>query len=151
MPSDPAGLAVLTVTGDLDDETAGSLTGAAGRCLDQLPVVLHLDMSGVRFLSSAGVNALLQCRDAAAEAGCTLRVISPQPGVHRVLEIVGVLPLLGLGPAPVVPVQRPHLTGGRQSTSGETVRTARTARSDARATVRDSQSREKAGDILRWG
>ena len=148
---DPTGLAHLTVTGDLDDETAGQLTTAVTRCLDELPADLRVDLAATGFLSSAGVRALLGCREAALAAGCTLRLTNPQPRVHLVLEIVGVLALFGLDPAPALPGQRPRFTGRPKGSPRETARAAQATRSDAQAVLREAQSRAKARDILRSG
>jgi len=56
-PSRP-GIVVLTVTGEIDSLTAGKLSAALHRELERDPAMLVLDLTGVSFLSVAGVKVL---------------------------------------------------------------------------------------------
>lgn len=93
----PAGDTVVTLHGDLDYDTVPELRRVVEPLLgheDPTPVVL--DLTGLDFLDSAGIKALLDCRARAEAAGRRLILTSPQPMVLRVLEITGVVGLLGL-------------------------------------------------------
>jgi anti-anti-sigma factor len=82
---DPDG-ATVVVTGDLDLATARSLTTAALGAVDSSEDrLLTLDLSGVGFCDSAGINALVDIRQSVVDQGWRLRVIRLQPAVHRVL------------------------------------------------------------------
>ncbi|WP_432956418.1 STAS domain-containing protein [Micromonospora haikouensis] len=86
------------MTGEIDVATSGELASALAGLLDGAPpAALELDFGGVRFLDSSGILVLLRGQGRAADRGCRLTVADVQPTVHRVLEITGVLELLGLG------------------------------------------------------
>ena len=58
---------------------------------------IEVDLSGIRFLDSSGVKALIDCHRCAHQQ---LSVVDPQPVPRRVLEITGVLEhLLGTATA----------------------------------------------------
>ncbi|MGC4804672.1 STAS domain-containing protein [Micromonospora sp. DT233] len=87
----------LAVTGEIDLATSGELTAALADALEGPPLAaLEVDFSGVRFLDSSGILALLRAHGRAARQGCRLTVTDVQPTVRRVLEITGVLATLGL-------------------------------------------------------
>ncbi|WP_161789880.1 STAS domain-containing protein [Streptacidiphilus neutrinimicus] len=48
---------------------------------------LWVELSGVRFFSAAGLNALLRLRQAAADQGSPLVLIAPAEPVRRVLKL----------------------------------------------------------------
>ena len=86
----------LIVSGDLDDLNAGTLAHGVLKALLHRPATLDLDVSGLTFLDTGGIRALLQCHTDAAQAGCRLTLTDPHPNVRRVLEIVGLLDQFGL-------------------------------------------------------
>ncbi|MEV4709659.1 STAS domain-containing protein [Actinoplanes sp. NPDC049316] len=84
----------VEVTGELDLATAPALlervrTGLAGG-----PEAIVLDLAGVTFCDSSGINALMDAHTLAGGRGTTLRVVNAQRITLRALEITGVLPLL---------------------------------------------------------
>ncbi|SBT52863.1 STAS domain-containing protein [Micromonospora auratinigra] len=95
---------VLAPTGDLDLAVAPAFDRAVDVLLDRPGVVeIVVDLTGVPFLDSSGVAALLRAAAEAVGRGATLRVTDPQPTVLRVLRITAVDVLLGVagdGPAP---------------------------------------------------
>ncbi|MEV5819012.1 STAS domain-containing protein [Micromonospora haikouensis] len=89
------------MTGEIDIATSGELASVLADLLDGAPPAsLELDFGGVRFLDSSGILVLLRAQGRAADRGCRLTVADVQPTVRRVLEITGVLELLGLGIIP---------------------------------------------------
>ncbi len=66
----------------LQRELAGALSGA-GR------VRLIVDLSGVDFCDSTGVNALLAAHRQAREAGGDLELAAPRPAVRKILQVTG--------------------------------------------------------------
>ena len=92
---------VIKLAGDLDMATAGRLTRAAEQliCAAQ---PLTVDLSGVAFCDSTGVNALIMVCKAHRETGGHFAVVHVQDNVRAVLEINGLLEYLGVAPAPTV-------------------------------------------------
>ncbi|MFC8454955.1 STAS domain-containing protein [Kitasatospora sp. NPDC057223] len=89
---------VLVAVGDLDQDTGPILGSALERLLAAVPEPgeLLLDMSGVRFCDSGGLNALLRARLRVEAAGGVLHMLAPtarmaalfsRTGVDRVLRI----------------------------------------------------------------
>ncbi|MET9903365.1 STAS domain-containing protein [Streptomyces sp. NPDC006446] len=84
------GVALVTVAGELDVETAPELRN---RLADQIRGGrrhLLLDLSAVPFMDSSGINALLKAHDETGRAGGSVCLVSPAPVVRRVLDLTGV-------------------------------------------------------------
>jgi anti-sigma B factor antagonist len=80
----------VAVHGDIDLSTAGQLEQEIFRhAADDAPAII-VDLSGVAFLDSAGINALLKGRRAADEHGRTFRVTRAQGRVRELLDMTGV-------------------------------------------------------------
>ncbi len=96
---DDGGIRVICAVGDLDLSTTAAFEEeiAAAVATDVSAVVV--DMSGVSFLDSAGINALLKGRRAADENGRVFRVEKPSGLVREVLLMTGVWPLLSGTPS----------------------------------------------------
>src|SRR4051812_11103474 len=81
---------VVRLNGDLD---LGSASGLALR-LEGLPGngprQVVVDLSGVAFIDSSGINVLVSLARALAPAGGRLTLAAPSPHVRRVLEIAHV-------------------------------------------------------------
>ncbi len=52
---------------------------------------LRIDLSGVNFLDSSGISALIAIRNKAARVGCALILEKPTPNVVRLFEITGLV------------------------------------------------------------
>ncbi len=91
---------VVRVDGELDDVAAPELAGRLA-ALDRQGPRLALDLTGVRYLGSAGVRALVELAEGLAARGRSLEVAAP-PGTiaRRVLDLSGVAAALGLLDAP---------------------------------------------------
>jgi len=86
--NDPAGRAVLAVSGEVD-------LAIADRLAEELAAVLTagdavVDLSAVGFIDSSGVRELLRANQRAAETGSALVLRTPSTACRRVLEISGV-------------------------------------------------------------
>jgi anti-anti-sigma factor len=84
--------AVLEVGGEVDLDTAQQFRDALHRAQEARRVVV--DLSGVSFMDSAGVNAIIGAYNRLPPDG-ELRVIRLRANVRRVFEITGLLALLG--------------------------------------------------------
>jgi stage II sporulation protein AA (anti-sigma F factor antagonist) len=83
------GVSVVTVSGEIDHTSVGPLVQALDLgALGTRPHVV-IDMRGVTFMDSSGINVLLAARLDLASAGGWLRLAGPQGSVLRTLEIVG--------------------------------------------------------------
>lgn len=80
---------VCRIFGDLDLDTVGAARAALDRALESRPPILVVDLSGVGFCDSSGLNLLLQARYEAEAAGVTMRLASPAVAVARVFELTG--------------------------------------------------------------
>jgi anti-sigma B factor antagonist len=91
----PRGGAVLHVSGDLDLASAPRVEEAMSE-LNADPVVI--DLSECTFLDSAGMRVLLAGARQLADAGRSLRVVTSDPRILRVLEITAVDTLIAVHP-----------------------------------------------------
>ncbi len=94
---------VLTLDGEFDitsraelEQAALAAVSAAGR---GGRVVVDLD--AVSFIDSEAVAAIILGYRAAADAGCAYRLVNARGLVRRILEIAGLLELIGEDGAPV--------------------------------------------------
>ncbi|MFD9123367.1 STAS domain-containing protein [Kitasatospora sp. NPDC059571] len=88
---------VLTVLGELDLGTGSVLRAAARRALARTapgPAVLRLDLTGVSFCDSSGLNALLTVRAEGEAVGTLVAVTGTSPTVARLLQITGTAAML---------------------------------------------------------
>jgi anti-sigma B factor antagonist len=86
------GSTLVVVTGEFDLVLADEfeLKAIAG------DGAIHVSLSAVTFLDSAGVRALVNVHNTAAGEGRALRVVDANPVVRRVLEICELEELLGI-------------------------------------------------------
>ena len=90
------GTSVLAVAGEVDSLTAPDLRDALGAALAAPDCRrLVLDLSGVTFLSSAGMSVLLNAREDTRSRSVELRLIglADNRAVRRPLEVTGMLGL----------------------------------------------------------
>ncbi|WP_300682942.1 STAS domain-containing protein [Nocardioides sp.] len=86
----------LVVTGDLDLATAPRLTEVARAAVSSPGDIVTLDLSGVTFLDSTGLGALLDLRKKVVGAGGRVQVAAQSPAVARVLDLAGLTELFGV-------------------------------------------------------
>ena len=80
---------VLGVAGRVDSHTAPELEAAFRQLLERGAVRLELEMSGIQYLSSAGLRVLLATLKEVRAASGDLRLRSPQDNVKEVLNLSG--------------------------------------------------------------
>ncbi len=81
---------IVTVSGEIDLYTAPRLHGEIAAVLaDGMPARVVIDMSGVEFCDSTGMNVLLSCLRRARERGGELEIASPRPAVRKILQVTG--------------------------------------------------------------
>lgn len=81
---------VMSVSGEIDLYTAPRLHGELVSALAEGgPVRLVVDMSGVEFCDSTGMNVLLAAHRRARENGGDLELARPRPAVRKILQVTG--------------------------------------------------------------
>lgn len=87
------GRTVISVTGRVDTTTAPELD--AGLKLEGTET-LTLDLSGVPYMSSAGLRCLLTAQKTMMTGGGSMTIVGVQPAVREVLDITGFSGILTL-------------------------------------------------------
>jgi anti-sigma B factor antagonist len=90
--SDPSGVAIVTVSGDLDISNAGTLEQAVASIMAERPERLIFELSGLRFMDSAGIAVLL----GAAGKVNAVHLRDPSPAVRRIVELTGLTNVLSI-------------------------------------------------------
>ncbi|WP_327315825.1 STAS domain-containing protein [Streptomyces sp. NBC_01235] len=102
--------ALITLSGEIDLDSAPLLCASLERCLrDGVPTV-DVDLTFVRFCDCSGLNAFLRAAQQATVAGGALRLHHPPPMLARMLDLTGCgFLLLGppFGPLPSPPGDAP--------------------------------------------
>jgi anti-sigma B factor antagonist len=81
---------IVTASGEIDLYTAPRLQGELATVLaGGSAVQVLVDMSGVEFCDSTGMNVLLAAMKRASEHGGMLSLASPQPAVRKILQVTG--------------------------------------------------------------
>ncbi|WP_433796559.1 STAS domain-containing protein [Actinoplanes sp. CA-252034] len=101
-----AGRIWLAVSGEIDQDTGGEFADLIASVAGQDGVTeVIVDLEHVIFLAAAGIRALLRGRAAASAAGRVFWVVNAGGIVRRVLEIGGVLDVLGAATTAVRPAR----------------------------------------------
>jgi len=96
------GLVTLRPDGELELATAAQLEEAVKRLCDEERRQVILDLSGVSFIDTVGVRAVLNCRQLFEERGCGLWLMGTTAPVRRVLEQCDLMDALPLHRDPAV-------------------------------------------------
>jgi anti-sigma B factor antagonist len=82
--------AVMSVAGEIDLYTAPKLHAELMAALAaSAPLRLVVDMTGVEFCDSTGMNVLLAAHRRAREDGGELQLSHPRPAIRKVLQVTG--------------------------------------------------------------
>ena len=89
---------VLQVEGDLDVLTAPTLGTHLDVALSDSLTLLIVDITGVGFLSSAGISMLVETHRLTEKAGISLRVVAEGPATARPLRMMKIDEIIDLYP-----------------------------------------------------
>jgi anti-anti-sigma factor len=89
---------VLHVAGELDLLTTPRLTAACSLALESRPPVLVLDLTGVTFLASVAMSAIVATHHAAGDQ-TKVRVVGGSRDILRPITVTGLDSLLSVYPA----------------------------------------------------
>jgi anti-anti-sigma factor len=89
---DATGVPVVILSGELDSSNVGSLEATVALVTAEPPELLIFDLSGLRFIDSAGIAVLI----GVAGKVNAVRLRHPSPIVRRVIEITGLSQVLNI-------------------------------------------------------
>jgi anti-anti-sigma factor len=84
----------IVVEGEFDLTGTERFWAFFSEALAEDPRAIIVEASGVEFIDSSGLMALIRAHDAASEAGVEFRVSEPSPPLRRIAEFCGVGNLL---------------------------------------------------------
>jgi len=80
---------ILAVDGEVDVYSAPELKDRIGELIQSGQTTLIVDLSGVAFLDSTGLGALVEARSATDEAGGSLPIVCSQERILKLFTITG--------------------------------------------------------------
>ena len=81
---------IVTICGEIDLYTAPRLhSELVGLLAEGMPPRVVIDMSGVEFCDSTGMNVLLAAQRMAREHGGNVELSGPRPAVRKILQVTG--------------------------------------------------------------
>lgn len=80
---------ILAVNGEVDVYSAPALKDQIGELIQSGKSTLIVDLSGVAFLDSTGLGALVEARAATTEAGGSLPIVCNQERILKLFTITG--------------------------------------------------------------
>lgn len=83
------GVGILTIRGELDISTSARLQQELAALLDAGTERVEIDLSGVVFMDSSALSALVGAHDRANGQSQHLALVSPSPACTKVLGITG--------------------------------------------------------------
>jgi anti-sigma B factor antagonist len=87
----------LVLTGELDIASCPQLVATVLQICSTGASALVLDLSGVTFMGSTGLSAILSARGLCGKHGCEFMLIPGPDQVQRLFELAGVLDRLPFG------------------------------------------------------
>ncbi|MDP9868409.1 MULTISPECIES: STAS domain-containing protein [Streptosporangium] len=96
--STDAGTTLLVLAGDLDYDTAAELFPLAQELLAGQPRRLELDLSGLEFVDSSGVAALINVYNTAREHGGTMRIVALTSYLRHLFKVTALDQVFDLPP-----------------------------------------------------
>ncbi|MGK5553309.1 STAS domain-containing protein [Actinomadura kijaniata] len=96
---------VLTVTGEVDLDTAPALRTALHGAIAAAPAGIIVDVRGLTFIDASGLNALAVAANRSAHLPDRLKLAAPPPRLNALLEVTGLSDHLPVHPTyPLLPV-----------------------------------------------
>lgn len=83
----------VSISGRLDTHTYEDLDEALAPLLTRQLHSLVLDVSGLGYISSAGIRCIFKARKTLAPHGGKVLLVNPQPQIQKVLDMVKAVPL----------------------------------------------------------
>lgn len=80
---------ILTLDGELDLATRPILRAAVGQALDSARPAIIIDLDGVTFMDSSGLEELIEGYRTVTHRGVTFTLATPTPQINKVLRATG--------------------------------------------------------------
>jgi anti-anti-sigma factor len=91
------GSTLVALTGDFDIQTVSEVTAEVDALLATTPSELVLDMAGVGFIDSSGIQLLLKIHSKVVrDGGGVVRVTQASEAARRALELCGLIEAFGV-------------------------------------------------------
>jgi len=94
-----AGRRTLRLKGEVDLASAPLLADALGRVGSDGIDSVVIDLSGLTFIDSTGLRAILAGKERLIESGCEMLFVPGPPQVQRLFTVTGLLDVLSFTPA----------------------------------------------------
>jgi anti-anti-sigma factor len=94
----PSTSVTIHLEGELDFAAAFDVELRLEEAIREADAVV-VDLTGLRFIDSTGLRAILEARRLAQTAGVELRIVPGPPEIQRVFEVTGLLDELPFEPA----------------------------------------------------
>ncbi|WP_127499520.1 STAS domain-containing protein [Actinoplanes solisilvae] len=91
-------LVTVRLRGEVDVLTVDRVRGALAEALQAQPHEIVVDLSGLVFIDSTGLGALIFGFQRARDTGVRFRLAKASPAVRQVLQLSGVLEVVELTP-----------------------------------------------------
>lgn len=95
---DRSRIQLFEVFGRVNERSVQPLVAAIDRALADDRSQVILDLSGVEYMNSAGLRALLQAHKAAERKNGALHITNPSPRIRELFALVGLDTVFGVGP-----------------------------------------------------
>lgn len=92
------GGAVLTISGAVSYDDARTLEAEVTQLLEAKPTVVAVDLSGLSFISSVGIAALVKLHRGLHSTGGAARIVGPSTNVFGVLDRAHLVELMPVYP-----------------------------------------------------
>ena len=92
------GIATMALHGEVDVLTVERLRVALGGALAARPSTIVVDLTGLTFIDSTGLGALIAGFQRARDAGVPFRLAHASEGVRQILVLSGLLEVVELTP-----------------------------------------------------
>jgi anti-anti-sigma factor len=84
---------LVRVSGEVDTASSGLLESRLLAVVEAIDRDLGVDLSGITFIDSSGLRALVVTQQAVASRGRQVRLVGSTPMIDRLFEITGLAPL----------------------------------------------------------
>ena len=86
--------AQVTVSGAMDAHTFEPFFKAVSQLIEAGTLRIVLDLRAMTYITSVGINYLVNLRLLRKKAGGEVVLVKPQPQVQNVLQLIGLMPVL---------------------------------------------------------
>jgi len=87
---------IVSLTGSLDTDTEQQLDKELTKIIGKQTKAVVFDMGGVDYISSLGIGLVMKTKKALEDVGATFAMISLQPQIKKVFDVMQMLPILDI-------------------------------------------------------